>query len=66
MKILKPGKDVLKPRKFVCSYCGCEFIAEKNEYDSVFYNNDFFYKCDCPNCGDMIYYSEEVKEDEQA
>lgn len=30
MKILKHGD--LKPRKFICSVCGCEFVANRNEY----------------------------------
>lgn len=66
MKILKPGKPVHTERKFVCRGCGCEFVAVRGEYATDFYCNEYFYKCYCPNCGNISYDSEEVKENEQA
>lgn len=44
MKILKHGD--LKERKFVCAYCGCEFVANCAEYG---YTKDVIVVC-CPEC----------------
>lgn len=35
MRILKKGNlaSLIKPEKFVCRVCGCEFIAEPREYE---------------------------------
>ena len=44
MKILKPGK--VEMRKFVCSDCGCVFVARKTEMLWTIYGSC---KC-CPTC----------------
>ena len=44
MKILKPGK--VEMRKFVCSDCGCVFVARKTEMLWTIYGSR---KC-CPTC----------------
>lgn len=49
MKILKHGN--LKPRKFICKDCGCEFVANISEYG--WYTNSvtaLWYYADCPEC----------------
>lgn len=49
MKILKHGN--LNPRKFVCHICGCEFVADGNEYDTVSQFNQIVYHIvQCPYC----------------
>ena len=48
MKILKHGEN--KKRKFICFNCGCEFVADIQEY---WRNEKFgviYYECDCPEC----------------
>lgn len=46
MKILKHGD--LKPRKFICKDCGCEFVANISEYS--LYHGTAWYYSDCPEC----------------
>lgn len=46
MKILKHGD--LKPRKFKCSNCGCEFVADKMEY-TLTHVEELYCIC-CPEC----------------
>lgn len=46
MIIIKQGDK--KQRVFTCTNCGCEFIAERNEYFRV--GKFHYYKCDCPCC----------------
>ena len=70
MKILKHGD--LQPRKFKCSNCGCEFVADKREYDVQVYctyeGNLESYYVDCPDCmyrvfarlGDAPIYNENI------
>lgn len=49
VKILKHGN--MKQRKFVCKYCGCEFVAGVREYNT-YTNNGVVVYCyaDCPEC----------------
>lgn len=47
--ILKHG--YLKPRKFTCGICGCEFIAEATDYTAITSNNKIlWYTTTCPDC----------------
>ena len=46
MQIIKHGN--LKPRYFICKYCGCEFIADKSEYKTAASGDNFFVYC--PEC----------------
>jgi hypothetical protein len=49
MKILKHGKS--RPRKFVCCQCGCEFVADVNEYKTGEYDGIFIQAVSyCPEC----------------
>lgn len=55
IKIINPGKPV-EPVRFVCSACGCEYIADKNSYynsEAMILRGEWIIsiKCDCPNCG---------------
>ncbi len=53
MKILKEGNlELLKQTKrFSCSYCGCEFEADKGEYKTTNQYNEYYHSCKCPCCG---------------
>ena len=61
MKILKNGNPnkCRKPERFVCDRCGCEYIAEKDEYkipDNYASQHDGIKsECECPACGAMNY-----------
>ena len=35
MKVIVQGKKPDLSKDFVCSYCGCVFVAEKGEYSTV-------------------------------
>ena len=48
MKILKPGNQA--QRKFICENCGCEFVADIDEYYRTERFGVIYYKCDCPHC----------------
>lgn len=47
MKILKHGD--LKPRKFICTSCDCEFVADKMEYHLTGHIEETYTIC-CPEC----------------
>jgi hypothetical protein len=56
MMILKHGN--LKPRKFVCDQCGCEFVANAKEYGQYKYEGKVLWTyADCPECDARISYS---------
>ena len=58
MKIIKHGNPKYnKPDiKFRCSYCGCEFVAEYNEYKYAGSQyNESYYKAECPECHRSVY-----------
>lgn len=61
MNILKQGDP--KPLKFICKYCGCEFVAEVREYNT-YTNNGVVSYCYtyCPNCDTEIVDSEPWEE----
>lgn len=49
MRIIKHGN--MKPRIFTCGTCGCEFVAEVNEYRTVsLYGNTLYHEAHCPEC----------------
>lgn len=50
MKILKEGdpKRLRRPIVFQCLNCGCEFEAEKYEYEQNLHDGTC---CRCPYCG---------------
>jgi ribosomal protein S27AE len=53
----------MKPRKFTCLNCGCEFVADTTEYWTVECNGSvLFWKSDCPECGDRTSKSEPWEE----
>lgn len=52
MKIIKEGKiPTPEEKKFVCSHCECEFIADV--YDTHYCQKDGAY-VECPTCGKYI------------
>lgn len=46
-------KEIQIPvRKFLCGYCRCIFIADRDSYKVLHENEyDFEYECVCPSCG---------------
>lgn len=50
MKILKNGD--LQPRKFTCTNCGCEFVADMMEY-TLAHVEELYCIC-CPECEHFI------------
>lgn len=58
MKIIKAGdlSTTLKPKRFICSNCGCVFTADCTEYEyaGMQYNQPY-YKCLCPTCCKYVY-----------
>jgi len=49
MKILKHGN--MKPRKFTCLNCGCEFVADTTEYNMTTAQGIvLWYRTECPEC----------------
>ena len=58
MRILKHGD--LKDKCFTCDACGCEFIANMNEYSFDGYNT---FEVVCPDCNTVRYiYKRRVKD----
>lgn len=61
MEIIQPGnlQTTLKPKRFICSNCGCVFIADCTEYEyaGMQYNQPY-YKCLCPTCCKYVYTEE--------
>lgn len=57
MKIIKHGNEKVLERvnqRFTCSRCGCEFIANWDEYEEVYIvklGATCVRKHDCPECG---------------
>lgn len=49
MRVIKHGD--MKPRKFTCLNCGCEFIANTTEYCAIQVDGKImFWTCECPEC----------------
>lgn len=63
MKIIKKGSiKQIKPTKcFICNYCGCEFIAEYDEYKPIPYNTVDGSMCECPTCGRMVHSTDTIE-----
>lgn len=58
MRIIKHGSPKYsKPdRKFRCSYCGCVFETEYDEYEYAGSQyNEAYYKSTCPECHNIVY-----------
>ena len=53
IKIIKPGKKPDTTELFECSYCGCMFDADEDDYEFEFdsLNGCYCYAADCPTCG---------------
>ena len=57
MKILKHGN--LRPRKFTCLNCGCEFVSNVTEYDTTMSHGiALWHSSYCPECGSSTEKSE--------
>lgn len=56
MVILKEGnaQAALKPKRFLCRYCGCYFEANRNEYQNGTQIEPECW-CKCPVCGNTVY-----------
>lgn len=59
MQIIKHGNHEILDRlrkTFKCSYCGCEFVADKTEYQDVAgWDNNYpvqVLRINCPECGE--------------
>ena len=64
MRILKHGK--FKSRKFICSSCGCEFVADTREYSTTMCGDIVLWRrCDCPECGNWTETSEPWEENDE-
>lgn len=51
MKILKVGRvEPIKAMRFECKECGCEFLAEYNEYNKEHRPYRVIYSVKCPCC----------------
>ena len=57
VKIIKRGDPKRITKKFICTYCGCEFAADERAYTysgachSKTQKWATVYSCDCPECG---------------
>ena len=56
MKILKMGEVPDESIKFICSYCKCEFIADKGEYSKYYHRTEgvILYTIACPCCSKYV------------
>jgi rubredoxin len=51
IKITKPGKTIRY--KFICSECGCEYIADLADVMQLYCGAQKANTCNCPSCGAM-------------
>lgn len=59
MKILKPGKNPNKTKKFICKKCKCIFECEEGECEYHFDQREGgYYHAFCPTCGNLVYIKE--------
>ena len=64
MRILKHGD--LRPRKFECDVCGCEFVAETDEYTTTKASGiTLCYYIYCPECNSYVDKSEPLEEKDE-
>lgn len=65
MKILKYGN--LRPRKFICWHCDCEFVADTTEYSTTMSNGVIiWHHAYCPECGAETTESEAWEENNES
>ena len=58
MEILKQGNisKIKQTKKFECTWCGCVFLADNDEYDECIYGiRQYKYRCICPTCDTPVY-----------
>ena len=53
--ILEHGKKPSTIKEFICTYCGCVFTADADEYKHNFDRNEDYWSSDCPECGNVAY-----------
>ena len=63
IRIMKPGKTIRY--KFVCTECGCEYIADLADVRKLYCGAQEEVACNCPNCdtknlGNQIKYEEDL------
>lgn len=61
MEIIKQGnlERIKKSKRFKCTYCECEFIADQTEYEYYgSWRNMQCYLCQCPTCKSDVYVEE--------
>lgn len=58
IKIIKPGKTIYF--KFICSVCGCEYIADFKDVELC----GLSMECSCPNCSKLNYTTQIEYEEE--
>ena len=55
IKIIKPGKKPETTERFECSYCGCVFMADVDDYEEEYsLCSSYYLKSDCPCWGCII------------
>ena len=56
IKIIKPGRKLYTTERFECSYCGCVFKADEDDYEVEFnpFDHCYCYMVDCPICGRTV------------
>jgi hypothetical protein len=61
MEVIKQGDPsrLKKSKRFECVYCGCQFLADNNEYEyNGMWSNLLTYTCKCLCCGSRVYLEE--------
>lgn len=68
MFIVKPGRRFGELLRFICSECGCEFIADAADYYETQINSFMLARtidvieCVCPTCGEKIRIRADMKD----
>lgn len=65
MEIIKQGdlSRLKNTKRFQCTYCGCQFLADSNEYESCgMWRNLQTYGCKCPCCDSRVYLEEQYED----
>ena len=62
IRIMKPGKTIRY--EFVCTECGCEYIADLADVQKLYCGTQETVACNCPSCdtmnfGNLIKYEED-------
>ena len=50
-RVIKSGKMKPTTITFKCSWCGCVFEADREDYTEHFDRNEHYYNSTCPTCG---------------